>query len=107
MNNDTDCMHEKAALDVEDASPTRCAAAVPRRSSCSATAAVASLTALAHAELGIGDGWVGLAAHPGEGVCMTHGHRSAPSPTSAIRSRSVPELDMYNPDNGWRPWPEP
>ena len=29
-----------------------------------------SLMAMANAELGIGDGWVGMAAHPGEGVFM-------------------------------------
>ena len=29
-----------------------------------------SLMALAHAERGIGDGWIGMAAHPGEGVFM-------------------------------------
>ena len=29
-----------------------------------------SLMALSHAERGIGDGWIGMAAHPGEGVFM-------------------------------------
>ena len=65
-----------------------------------------SLMAMANAELGIGDGWVGMAAHPGEGVFMLQ----VIDPSVADEAdpfSTVPELDMYHPDNGWRPWPEP
>jgi hypothetical protein len=65
-----------------------------------------SLMALAHAELGIGSGWIGMAAHPGEGVFMNQ----VIDPSVADEHDpfgTIPELDMYNPDNGWRPWPEP
>ncbi len=65
-----------------------------------------SLMAMANAELGIGDGWVGMAAHPGEGVFMLQ----VIDPSVADEDdpfSTVPELDMYHPDNGWRPWPEP
>jgi hypothetical protein len=65
-----------------------------------------SLMALANAELGIGDGWIGMAAHPGEGVFMLQ----VIDPSVAVEGdpfSTVPELDMYHPDNGWRPWPEP
>jgi len=65
-----------------------------------------SLMAMANAELGIGDGWIGMAAHPGEGVFMLQ----VIDPSVADEHdpfSTVPELDMYNPDNGWRPWPEP
>ncbi len=106
QNNDTDCLHELCVTDVE-------AVAKYLKEERGFEAVVllgnsggGSLMALAHASTGIGDGWIGMAAHPGEGMFM--GKVIDPSVADEDDPASiVPELDMYNPENGWRPWPHP
>jgi alpha-beta hydrolase superfamily lysophospholipase len=105
MNNDTDCLHEQCIVDVKtvyDEMVRRGAEAVVLLGNSGG----GSLMAMANAQLGIGDGWIGMAAHPGEGVFMLQ----VIDPSVADEAdpfATVAELDMYNPDNGWRPWPEP
>jgi pimeloyl-ACP methyl ester carboxylesterase len=105
MNNDTDCLHEACITDVQtayDEMVRRGADAVVLLGNSGG----GSLMAMANAKLGIADGWVGMAAHPGEGVVMLQ----VIDPSVADEDdpfSTVAELDMYHPDNGWRPWPEP
>jgi pimeloyl-ACP methyl ester carboxylesterase len=106
MNNDIDCLHQVCAVDVQAVAnflkDDRGFEAVVLLGNSGG----GSLMAMAHTITGVGDGWIGIAAHPGEGMFM--GKVIDPSVADEDDpSATIAELDMYNPDNGWKPWPNP
>ena len=105
QNNDTDCLHESCVIDVKAAADEMRLRGY-EHIVLLGNSGGGSLMALAQKEHACGDGFLAIAAHPGEGVFMGH----VIDPSIADESdpfSTVAELDMYNPDNGWKPWPNP
>jgi pimeloyl-ACP methyl ester carboxylesterase len=105
MGNDIDCLHESCVSDVQTVADEM------RRRGAEAVVLLGnsgggSLMALTQVRTGCGDGWIGMAAHPGEGVFMLQVIDPSVADEQDPLSR-VAEFDMYDPDNGWRAWPQP